>query len=551
MTRILIFGLDAASPSLIERWIDDLPNIRRLIQGGTWGVLDSTIPPFTSPAWACMATGKNPAKVGIFGLRQRTEGQYQFKPPNSSHRRAAAVWDIAGRAGKQSVVVNVPDTYPPSPVEGVMVSGRPAPVDPDAAITYPPDLREKLDKLAGGYQVGPSAAFDDANQPDELPVWEQVLQKQQSAFEHLVIEQPWDLAFYVSMAIDGVGHHFWKDLDPAHPEYDPRSAETYGDVLRQVYILEDRRLGRIMEQLSGNDLLLVVSDHGSAPCYRHIAVNRWLIDHGYLVLRGDDQKPGALPGTLAQLAFNLYGRSKLVRRLARPFRPTGLRDAVVQSHFARQTGRVPFDALPIDWSRTTAYYLGDHRLYLNLAGREPQGIIQPGDEYEQKREEIRARLLDARDRETSAPIFDQVYPREAIYSGPYMELAPDLILSPADPHHNLGGAVGDSVVDRPVVSGKHHPEGVFLAYGAGVIPARKLRASIYDITPTVLHALGVPVPDDADGKVRLEWFEPDSEIAQRPVSTASYEELELSDYQWTRSEQAAVEQRLRELGYLD
>ena len=135
MSRVFVFGLDAGVPDLIRRWRSELPTLNKLISESVWGPLHSTIPPFTSPAWSCMATGKNPAKIGIFGLRHRTQGSYEFVSPTSTSRRAPAVWDMASETEKQCIVINVPDTYPPTPLNGVMISGRPAPVQPATPIT--------------------------------------------------------------------------------------------------------------------------------------------------------------------------------------------------------------------------------------------------------------------------------------------------------------------------------------------------------------------------------------------------------------------------------
>lgn len=553
VARVFVFGLDAASPTLIERWADDLPTLSRLIAEGTWGELQSTIPPFTSPAWACMATGKNPAKVGIFGLRHRATNSYELVPPTAAHRRAPAMWEIAGQAGRRVVVFNVPDTYPPTEVNGVMVSGRPAPVDPGAPITYPRGLRAEIDRAVDGYLVGPSVAFDKASRHSELPTWEMVLQRQQAALEYLLDRMPWDLCFSVSMAIDGISHHFWKYTDSQHPEYDAEDAQRFGDVLRRIYQLEDQRLERILQRLTPEDLLLVVSDHGSTPCYRHIAVNRWLLDNGYLVLEEDvGTNSQSVLGPVSQLVFRLYRRSDWIRRLARPLRRSVVRDIIVAAHFAMETGgRVPLDALQIDWTRTTAYYLGDDRLYLNVAGREPQGAVQPGAEYLRLREELRTKLAAARDPETGYSLFAAVHTRDEIYAGPCLDQAPDLILIPGDVHWSLGGSVGDVVVDKPDVSGKHHPEGVFVIWGQGVRANLESPASIYDIAPTILHAMGLPVPGDSDGEVRLDWFTPEAPVAQRLVKTTTFEKVHRDEYQWAPEEQAQVESRLRDLGYFD
>lgn len=553
MTRVFVLGLDAASPQLLQRWTDRLPTFRRLMEEGTWGTLHSTRPPFTSPAWSCMLTGKNPAKVGIFGLRHRREGTYRFAAPTSGQRLAPSVWELAGEAGRDVIVVNVPDTYPPTPVNGVLISGRPAPVEHSVPITYPTDLRAHIDRACGGYRIGPAAEFEPGQREDEFHTWQDVLERQERAVDHLLESRRWDLAIYVSMAIDGISHHYWKDLDPNHPDHDPQAAGSAGNVMLDTYRLEDQRLGRFLERLSPEDVLLVVSDHGSAPCYHHIAVNLWLIQQGYLVLKDPPQAAKAsFTKTLARAAFDLYRQSATLRRLARPLRRSRLRDTVVHAQFARRTGgRIPLDALSIDWERTTAYYLGDDRVYLNLQGREPAGTVMPGADYRDRREGLRQDLLAARHPETGEPLFAAVHTREEIYAGPYLDQGPDLLLVPGNDHWNLGGAVGTRLVDRPVVSGKHHPKGMLLAWGKDVQAGGLVEAAIYDIAPTILHMLGLAIPEDTDGRVRRDWFDPDSSTARRPVESVQVPARDAAKYAWTSEEEAAVESRLRDLGYLD
>lgn len=550
--RVFVLGLDAASPALMQRWQADLPTFRRVMTEGTWGTLQSITPPFTSPAWACMATGKNPAKVGIFGLRHRQPNSYQLASPTSADRKALAVWDIVSQAGKRVIVHNVPDTFPPTPVNGVLVSGHPAPSSGGAEITYPAGLRTTLDTLTNTYPIGPPADFDQSSRQDELATWQTVLAKHQTALLHLLDTQDWDLCFTVSLAIDAICHHFWQYLDPQHPDFDPVSGKQFGDTIRQIYKQEDQRLAQILARLTPDDLLLIVSDHGSTPCYRHISVNRWLIDNGYLVLKKDEPPPaGRTTSRLSQTLVNLYRRFGWIRRLSQPLRQTAWRDRVVQAHFAHKTGgRVTFASLPIDWQKTRAYYIGDDRLYLNVSGREPQGIVQPGQPYHQLRDELRQKLLALRDPLTQQPLFVAIHTREELYNGPYLTQAPDLIVSIHNEHDSPGGAVGQTLIDKPIVSGKHHPDGLFMAWGKGIRPGASL-AHLYDIAPTILHALNLPIPQDSDGTVQLNWFHPHSAPAQTPIRTAHYPETNFTDYTWQADEAQEIEDRLRDLGYLD
>jgi predicted AlkP superfamily phosphohydrolase/phosphomutase len=153
--------------------------------------------------------------------------------------------------------------------------------------------------------------------------------------------------------------------------------------------------------------------------------------------------------------------------------------------------------------------------------------------------------------DAESPLFAEVHPRDEIYDGPYLDRAPDLVAVPADPRWGLGGAVGKEMLEPPGISGTHHPEGIFMAWGRDVVAAQVHEASILDIAPTALHALGLPIPQDCDGSVQLHWYNPESQSAARPVRTEKIEAETGHAYAWTAEEEAEVEARLRGLGYLD
>ncbi len=551
--RVVVFGLDAASPFLIQRWMDKLPTFRKLINEGTWGTLRSTIPAVTSPAWSCMATGKNPAKVGIFSLLHRSADSYKLRPPTSALRRTPAVWDLVGQKNKRAIVVNVPDTYPPTPLNGICLSGRPAPNISGTAISSPPEARIQVEEAIGRYQVVSTIGFTDDNLSEGIEGWLRVNESQQMAIEYFMDEESWDLLFYVSMAIDPICHHFWRFLDEEHPDYDPTRAEQYADTILNIYQNEDQRLARVVGRLTEDDLLLIVSDHGSTPSHHHIAVNLWLIEKGYLVLKqsASTHKRNWLSPFVRNL-YSLYHRSDMVRRVASQLKNTRLRNKVVQEQYLQRTkDRLQLSALPIDWEQTRAYFVGSNQIYLNVAGREPQGIVKPGSDYDQLLERLIHDLQNATDPGLDKPLFSEVYRSNDIYDGPYLSEAPDLILMSGDDLWSLGSAVGDVVVDRPVVGGKHDPRGVFIAWGADVRKGYQTEASLYDISPTVLHALDLPVPDDGDGDVRLEWFQPESDTAQRPVLQSQVEPTSSEPYELTPEEESEIETILRNLGYMD
>jgi predicted AlkP superfamily phosphohydrolase/phosphomutase len=554
MMRVIIFGLDGASPVLIRRWLDDLPAFAQVTAEGTWGSLQSTNPPYTSPAWTAMMTGMNPAKMGIFGLRTRREGAYAWAPTTSADRRAATIWEVLSQAGHDSIVLNVPDTYPPTELRGALVSGRPAPVGTRSAISYPRELRDELDRVVGVYPIGPPAAFDDSTRHMELATWERVIAKQHDALEYLMATRAWSLSCAVSMAIDGISHHFWPYVDSQHPHHDRHAPAEIQSALKRIYQVEDRRLQRLMAQMSEDDLLVIVSDHGTAPCYGHIAVNRWLIDHGYLRLKagGSMNLRQQILGPISRLVFRLYASNAHFRALMRRFRDTILRDAVVDAQFVEESdGQVPFSALPVDWQNSLAYFAGENRLYLNVSGREPQGIVMPGKSYRQIRNRLRAALVEATVPGSDEKLFAAVQTREELYDGPYLDQAPDLLLTPARVNWELGSAVGEELMNPPMIGGKHDPNGVFIVWGAYVQQGQECDASIYDIAPTVLHYLNAPQPPTMDGSVQRHWFQPDSPVAARDVIYRAYAEREVQPFSWSEKDQENVEAQLRDLGYLE
>lgn len=554
MTRVILFGLDGASPVLIRRWLDDLPTFSQVIAEGTWGSLQSTNPPYTSPAWASMMTGMNPAKVGIFGLRIRRDGAYAWVPTTSSDRRAPAIWEVLSQAGLESIVLNVPDTYPPTELRGALVSGRPAPDGTRSAISYPREIREELEQVVGDYPIGPPAAFDESTRHIELSTWERVIAKQHDALEYLMESHPWSFCCSVSMAIDGISHHFWPYADPQHPYHDSEAPTEIQSALKRIYQLEDRRLGRLMANMGDGDLLIVVSDHGSAPCYGHIAINRWLIDHGYLCLKGSGSIDlrQQIMGPISRLAFRLYAANANLRALMRPFRNTQLRDAVVEAQFIEKTrGQVPLSALPVDWEKSLAYFVGENRLCLNVNGREPQGIVARGESYRKIRRKLQSDLLEATVPGSNEKLFTEVQTRDEVYDGPYLDQAPDLLLTPANQNWELGSAVGENLLNPPMIGGKHDPAGLFIVWGAEVQRGQECDASIYDIAPTLLHYLDVPQPPSMDGSIQGHWFRPDSTVVARDVSYRTYADRDVQQYSWSEEDQASVEAQLRDLGYLD
>ncbi|MBX6342309.1 MAG: alkaline phosphatase family protein, partial [Thermomicrobiaceae bacterium] len=149
--KVLVIGLDCAEPSLVfDRWRDELPNLRGLMERGVWGPLESVTPPITVPAWSCMMSGRDPGELGIYGFRNRADYSYdKMTIANSTAVKAPRVWEVLSTAGKRVGVVGVPGTYPPKPVNGYLITSFLTP-STDSQFTYPHDFRNEVFRWADG-----------------------------------------------------------------------------------------------------------------------------------------------------------------------------------------------------------------------------------------------------------------------------------------------------------------------------------------------------------------------------------------------------------------
>ncbi|MBU1940188.1 MAG: alkaline phosphatase family protein, partial [Candidatus Thermoplasmatota archaeon] len=143
MKRVILVGIDGATPQLLFKWIDEgvLPTFSRFRQQGSWGKLRSTLPPFSAPAWTSIVTGCNPGKHGIYGFE--STGTLTPHLVNSRYRKVPAIWTYLTQAGLKNIIINVPGSYPPESINGFMITGLLTP-SADSQFTYPADLKQRL-----------------------------------------------------------------------------------------------------------------------------------------------------------------------------------------------------------------------------------------------------------------------------------------------------------------------------------------------------------------------------------------------------------------------
>jgi len=524
--RVIVIGLDGATFDLFGPWMEagDLPNLARLCAEGRRGRLRSCLPPVTSPAWKCFSTGKNPGRLGVFWWRQVDRPGRRIIGAEARLFRSRDVWDVLGEAGLRVGVIGMPLTFPPRRVNGFMVSG--GPYAEESGYTEPPGLQAEIESRFG-YRLHPRHALSRENRASRAVVDEILALTAQrfDAGEYLLERQSPDFLCLVLFYVNNLQHFCWRE-----------------EPVRRVWRMIDDRLGRFMR----DDVnLFLVSDHGLARIERVFCVQSWLRREGYLVLRPERfsalgwlrlsrerVRTAARTLRLDVAATRLLGRGRLERLVEHiPFRESRVREA---GAFERR----------LDWDRTRALALPQGPLYL----LSPSGPAA----REELARELTGRLEGLVDPLTGRRPVRRVHRREDVYNGPFAKDAPDLVLEPEPGYHIREGDVRTEeifAVDDEWQA-DNHPDGILIARGPDVCAGNEVGAEIIDVAPTVLHLMGLPVPDDMDGRVLEEIFHQESEAARRPVRCApaapDHPPPPTSD-----KDEAEVAERLRDLGYLE
>ena len=280
--KILVLGLDCAAPELLFGF-DDLPNIRHLMEVGAYGRLESVIPPITVPAWMCMATSQDPGSLGIYGFRNRVDHSYSGLGIASARSiTEPAIWDHLAREGKRSIIVGVPPGYPPRRINGISVGCFLTPDTDKNVFTHPPELSEEIRQLVGHYPVDVQGFRSD----NKAWLRDEIFAMSRTQFQvvrHLLEKKEWDYFHFVDIGLDRIHHGFWKYHDPEHVLHEPDS--PFRDTVHEYYRHIDEEIGRVLELLTDDTIVLVVSDHGAQRLDGGFCVNEWLVREGLLVLK--------------------------------------------------------------------------------------------------------------------------------------------------------------------------------------------------------------------------------------------------------------------------
>jgi predicted AlkP superfamily phosphohydrolase/phosphomutase len=517
---IAVFGIDALDVDLLRRWVDEgrLPFLARLLERGAFARLDSTKGLFGDAPWPSLNAGVSPAKHAFFNHLQLHRGTLDIERVDAHHCRYLPFWQHLRGKGLRVALMDVPKTFPVEGLDGVQVCGwgehypllrRP--------VSIPDDLTEQLNARHGGFPHPPEIVHPPSREW-EHQTREMLLgnvERKERATEDLLGDGGWQFLFSVFSEVHYADHQFLHLMDPAHWAHERDAPETLRDTLPDIATRTDTALARLFDKLPEGATWFVVSVHGIEPNFsaNHM-VEEVLQGLGYLV-----------PSEQVE-ATNTVGRILQATRRIRELIPQTLRDRInarLPERLHDQADSSAFEG-SWDWSRTSAFMLpSDHfqaLLSLNLKGREPPGIVEPGSDADSLMEEIREQLLRIENLDSGKPAVADVVKTADVYDGPNLLDLPDLVVQWAMDgpieriQHPEFGQV--SARDFPLRRAQHAPDGFLIAGGAGIAEGTELEgARTIDFGPTVLHLLGQPVPDELDGRVLRELLTDD--VRPRPA----------------------------------
>lgn len=526
--KIFVLGLDGASWELLNPLMDRgiMPNLKRIVLAGTSGVLKSTIPPYTAPAWVSCATGVNPGKHGIFGFTLKKNGMEDGEFVGSTRIRVPKLWDWINSVGKTVGLINVPITYPAEPVNGFVIPCFMTPLG-QKDYTYPVSIFKDF-LLPIDYVINVRIAaiqnFSEEILNKTVNDIKYMSQKRYQVMEALRKAYHPDFFMIVFTCLDKIQHKFWKYLDARDRMYETSFAQASRPVIHSVYRQMDNIIGKILDESDNDTTLYIVSDHGFGPHKKNFFINKWLASNGFLKIR----------------KTSLMRHRFLLRYMGKPDFSTRnidiFRNPILKCINYDKSWFVGSDP----------YEQGIY--YINKALRA---------EYSIQVSKLRQKLSELKDPETGKYLFEKIYHKNELYSGNYTDEAPDIVLKMKDYGYSItrGYSLRNGIFHRVVKpAGCHRPAGIFVAYGKDIAQGKKITASILDIAPTILYEMGLPVYEDMDGKVLKEIFLPGFQNSHEITYIDTHHlprRRAAEETNYSTSEKEEIAGRLRDLGYLD
>jgi len=535
-----VIGIDAADWKYIDPLLDQgkMPVLERLISGGVRATLETVTPPYSAPAWTTFMTGCLPGKHGVFDFIQNVPGTYGVRTMHGGDRKIPPFWNIFSGKNLDSLVMNVPMTYPPDRIRGYMISGLDAPSE-GPGMTHPPELWNRLAGY-GNYTIYPTPKGMTAREYAET-MW-RTMNHRADIFLRLASESNFPLAVLVFETIDMMGHLCLGNRKSGD--------DSFVDLYLKSYEEIDKTLGRLFGAMPGDAGYIIVSDHGMRPIKKLLLLDQWLVDGGYMVLSdGNGAAGGGGLWSFVRHAFSAANRAV----------PRSIRTKL---KFLKQLkNRVEADLWmkSIKWNETHAFVCNMQGVYINLEGRFPDGCVAPA-EYESLRDRIRKELLGVKDPDNGEQMIERVLTCEEAYPGPMSTTAPDLYILWNEGYMGRVRKTGPLfqtqthvAADEPLPAdckdiwkGTHSPEGIFVAGGPGLKSGIEIDpVGLQDIAPTILAASGLAVPDYVDGQLLSGIFEKPPEVRFGDGQAGFENERVISP-----EEEELQKERLRNLGYL-
>ncbi len=536
--KTVLIGLDGATFTvlgpLMERGI--MPFLRDFVGDGVRATLHSVVPALTPPAWTSLMTGKRPGRHGVFDFFQKeTPDSRYFRFAASHDVRTPTIWSLASEEGKRVTALNFPLMFPPPDVNGCVVPGGWMPWRQLRLGCHPPGLFDRL-KALPSFNAR-ELAMDMASEEkalegcadDEYAAWIALHTRRERRWfddlDYLMTEEPADLTAVLFDGVDKLQHLCWRFLDPACRAAHPSPWErTIADLCEGYFSELDGLIARIAGRAGPDATVVMASDHGFGPTRDIFCVNTWLEQQGYLTWSAG---LGADPSDATK-----FGIGKIARHV-----------------------------FEIDWERTYAYAATPSSQGIHIVRRTPDGDTRDSLDPDSVRDELADALRRLRHPTTGRPVVSEVWTRDEAFPGPFGSMGPDLTIMLED-----NGIVSilrseSPFGRRPEPTGTHCPEGIFLARGPGLRRGVSIGdLSIVDVAPMLLHRLGVPIPDDMDGRLPTESFEP-AELKRRPPRYAASRpdagaaivepEAAAEGPAFDADEEAVVLKRLHALGYLE
>ncbi len=542
--KVFVLGIDGGTFDIILPLIEKgkLPNMAGLLKDGAWGNLQSTIHPITPAAWSSFATGKNPGKHGIFDFSSPNPDNYSLKLNSAMDRKAETFWGLLSRSDKKVIVLNVPFTYPPEKVNGIMISGFDAP-GANRTMAYPQEIYNELVKEFEDYT--PDWTFPVGKKYNFQKYWNDVvstIQRRTETSLYLLRKYPWDIFVTVFSSIDHIQHIFFG------------TGEEGKKVIEEGYELMDKALGSFLEEIGKDNTIIIMSDHGAGQIKKFFYLDQWLSKEGYLTFKKTLWYKDAVRMLTRK---GRHFSKKMLPVRARGYlrgRLPSVRDFVV----SYTTGQ------EIDWSKTNAYSGGMYgNIYINKEGDRYRGIVSEA-EYDNLCYSITSRLCELKDPETGEKVVEKVYRKDELYNGPFVSKAPDLVVQWKDYAYftkkgidKKGAIFGDELKlessDYPH-TGTHRLNGIFLIKGPSILRQKKLEnMHIIDLAPTILFLMDVPIPNDMDGRIATEMFKEGflKKVHPQYSKDSGERDIKIETKAFTPEEQEEITKRLKSLGYIE